>query len=163
MLERFALALVLSLSAPLAAACSGAQDRPTTAMKPIEERRARGVIERALLDSGARPAQGRVVSLVSGGEVVEDLALDGETYGIAYLTEGEQKKLHPNVPSYVIDDDQLRLVRGVDGAITLLLYEQAYHYDAGDTHETTALTAERKLSRDVADFVLHVVKQRKDR
>lgn len=132
-------------------------------MKPIEERRARGVIERTLLDNGMRPAKGRVVQLQDGSELTEDMAIDGESYGIAYLTEREAGKVGASVPDYQPDEEQLRLVSGTDGTITLILYEQNYSYDAGETHETTAITAEKRLARDVSDFVLHVVKQHKVR
>jgi hypothetical protein len=131
-------------------------------MKPLEERRARGVIERAILDNGMRPAKGRVVVLSGEVELVEDLAIDGERYGIAYLTAREQKT-GSSVPPYHPDEEELRLVQGKDGTITLVLYEQSYRFDAGETHETTVITAEKKLSRDVSDFLLHVVKQRKTR
>jgi hypothetical protein len=151
--------LTLTVVAPLAA-CGGGQ-RPTTAMKPIEERRARGVIEKALVDNGMRPATGRVVKLNGGVELVEDMAIEGEKYGIAYLTEPEAAKAGSAVPAYQRESEQLRLVPGQGGTITLIVYEQNYRYDAGDTHATNAVTAEKRLSRDVADFVLHVVKQRK--
>jgi hypothetical protein len=143
-------------------ACSGAQDHPSTVMRPVEERRARGVIERALLDNGMRPAEGRVVTLPGNASLTEDLAIEGERYGIAYLTAPEAEHAGKAVPPFNPDDDQLRLVAGQDGTITLVLYEQNYRYDAGETHEATVITAEKKLARDVSDFVLHYVKQRKE-
>ena len=145
---------------PALAGCGGGQ-KPSTAMKPIEERRARGVIEKTLLDNDARPTKGRVVKLNGGVELVEDMAIEGEKYGIAYLTEPEAAKAGSAVPAYQRESQQLRLVPGQGGTITLILYEQNYRYDAGDTHSTTAVTAEKRLGRDVADFILHVVKQRK--
>jgi len=91
------------------------------------------------------------------------MAIAGESYGIAYLTEREAGKVGTSVPEYRPDEEQLRLVSGTEGSITLILYEQNYRYDAGETHETTAITAEKRLARDVSDFVLHVVKQHKVR
>jgi len=159
MRARFALIACWMLSA----ACSGGQNRPETVMRPIEERRARGVIEQTLVDNGMRPAKGRVVQLQDGSELAEDMAIAGESYGIAYLTEREAGKVGTPVPEYRPDEEQLRLVSGTEGSITLILYEQNYRYDAGETHETTAITAEKRLARDVSDFVLHVVKQHKVR
>jgi len=144
-------------------ACGPAQTRPTTALKPLEERRARGIIEQAVLDSGARPIKGRSVKLRDGKELTEDMAIDGEVYGIAYLTEREVQQLGKSVPARNPESQQLRLVRGTGGAIVLLLWEDDYRYDAGDEHTVTVVTAEKKLARDVSDFILHVVKQRKQR
>jgi hypothetical protein len=143
-------------------ACSGGQAHPNTEMRPLEERRARGVIERALLDNGMRPAEGRLVTLPGNAELTEDLAIEGERYGIAYMTAQETERAGSAVPKFNPDNEQLRLVPGQDGTITLVLYEQSYRYDAGETHEATVITAENKLSRDVSDFVLHVVRQRKE-
>jgi len=144
-------------------ACGPSQVRPTTALKPLEERRARGIIEQAVLDNSYRPTEGRSVKLRDGSELTEDMAIDGEVYGIAYLTEREVQLLGKSVPTRNPESQQLRLVRGTGGAIVLVLWEDDYRYDAGDEHTVTIVTAEKKLSRDVADFLLHVVKQRKKR
>ena len=45
----------------------------------------------------------------------------------------------------------------------LLLYDDAYQYDAGETHTVTAVAAERKLGKDVADFITRVVKAQEGR
>lgn len=141
--------------------CGGGQSRPTSVLKSIEEVRARGIIEQALFDNGTKPAKGRVVELQAGGTLTEDMGIEGEIYGIAYMTEPEASKVGAAVPSYQRGNEQLRLVKGKDGSITLVLFEQAYQYDAGEEHSSNIIAAEKKLGRDVADFVVHVVKTRK--
>jgi hypothetical protein len=162
-LGRAALFLVALTCLALSTACGPAQTRPETALKPLEERRARGIIEQAVLDNGSRPVKGRLVKLADGTDMTEDLALKDEVYGIAYITAREAELLGKSLPERSPDSQQLRLVRGTGGAIILLLWETDYRYDAGEQHTATAVAAERKLSRDVADFILHVVKQGKKR
>ncbi|RLB52849.1 MAG: hypothetical protein DRI90_21755 [Deltaproteobacteria bacterium] len=162
-LGRGVLFLAALVCLALTTACGPAQTRPETALKPLEERRARGIIEQAVLDNGYRPLKGRVVKLADGTDMTEDMALEGEVYGIAYISAREAEMLGKSLPKRNPESEQLRLVRGTGGAIILLLWEADYRYDAGEEHTTTAVAAEGKLSRDVADFILHVVKQRKKR
>lgn len=127
-------------------------------MRPVEERRARAVIEKAISGEGMSPAPPRDVTLDGGAVLSEDMSVADTKYGVAYLTVPEAKALGASIPPYEPDREELRLVRGTDGEVVLILYEQAYEYDAGETHTVTAVTAEAKLDRDVGDFVLHVVK-----
>lgn len=151
--RRGALAVVLVLCA----GCSGAQ-RPTKELRPLEERRARALIEEAMLDNGVRPARPRQLTLRSGQPFSEDMAIEGSRYGVAYVTVPEAEKVSGSIPAYNPDSQELKLVRGQSGEVVLVLYEQNYRYDAGATHSTNAVTAERTLKRDVTDYLLHVVK-----
>lgn len=155
-----ALLLVALVVSPIAA-CSGAQGPTDSVLKPLEERRARAIIEQALVDSGARPVKPRSLTMPDGSLLTEDMAIEGGTYGIAYITTMEESKMSPALPKRDPESDQLQLVRAGDDAIVLLLWEQNYRFDAGSEHSATALTAERKLKRDVSDFVLHYAQQGK--
>ena len=160
--HRAAAALLLSaLAIGLVVSCSGRQGPADTVLKPLEERRARAIIEQGLLDSGARPLTPRTLTMADGSLLVEDMAIEGGTYGIAYITTMEESKMSPALPKRDPESDQLQLVHAGDTAIVLLLWEQNYRFDAGSEHSATALTAERKLKRDVSDFVLHYVQQGK--
>jgi hypothetical protein len=160
--HRAIVALLLSaLAIAPVAACSGAQGPPDSVLKPLEERRARAIIEQGLLESGARPVAPRTLNLADGSKLVEDMAIEGGTYGIAYITTTEESQMSPALPKRDPESDQLQLVRAGEDAIVLLLWEQNYRFDAGSEHTATALTAERKLKRDVEDFVLHYVQQGK--
>lgn len=140
----------------LASGCGGAQTADTQ-LKPLEERRARAVIEMAIVDSGAQPARPRVV-MVEGKEIALDMAIAGGPYGVAYITRSEQAALAGVLPPRDPQSDQLRLVRGANGEVVLVVWEVDYRFDEGREHSATAVTAERKLKRDVSDFVTHVVK-----
>ena len=144
-------------------ACSGSQTGPETVLKPIEERRARAVIEEAITSAGMQPKAPRVLKLNDGSELSEEMGIEGGPYGIAYVTSIEEKKLGSSIPERDPRGDQLRLVQASGGAVVLLIYQLNYRYDAGDTHTASIVTAERKLKRDVHDFLTHVVKQGKAR
>ncbi len=152
--------LVFSGLAFLAGGCSGSQ-RGESVLKPLEQRRARAIIEQALIATGAKPVPPRTLTMPDGSLLVEDMAIEGGLYGIAYITTMEESKLSAALPKRDPESDQLQLVRSGDDAIVLLLWEQNYRFDAGTEHSATALTAERKLKRDVSDFVLHYVQQGK--
>ena len=160
--SRWCGALLVALACGLpAAACTPPKAPASQVMKSIEERRARAVIEQVIARQGFPPQSGRVVKLRGDVTLTEELAVQGTAYGVAYLTAVEAEKLADAVPRYNPDSQQLRLVRGQQHEVVLVLYEQAYQYDAGGTHSKTAVTAERKLQRDVEDFMMHVVKQQK--
>jgi len=137
--------------------CSGAQ-RPAEQLRPLEERRARALIEEAMTENGIRPARPRQLTLRSGQSLSEDMAVEGSRYGVAYVTVPEAEEVSGSIPAHNPDDTELKLVRGQSGEVVLVLYEQNYRYDAGATHTTNAVTAERTLKRDVTDYLLHVVK-----
>jgi hypothetical protein len=153
--------LAVALLAATAAGCSGAQVAGDQALRPIEERRARAVIEEALLDNGMKPAPPRQHTLGDGTQIEEDMAIDGEPYAVAYVTTAEEKALGASVPRQANENDPLALVKAED-TIVLLLFEKNYRYDAGGDHTVTIVTAERRLKRDVTDFVTHVVRQHKE-
>jgi hypothetical protein len=155
--------LVLGLCAGslgMASLGCGAGQAKAVSLKPLEERRARAIIEEAIQSSGESPAQPRVI-VVGGKDLTEDMAIDGGTYGIAYVTREEEQALAGAIPARDPDATDLQLVRGEKGEVVLVVWEQHYRFDESSEHTATAVTAERKLRRDVSDFVLHVVKQGK--
>lgn len=139
--------------------CGPAQSRAVS-LKPLEERRARAIIENAIIDNGETPVRPRIVD-VSGKQLTEDMAIEGGTYGVAYVTREEEATLAGAVPDRDPEATDLQLVRGANGEVVLVVWEQNYRFDESSEHTATAVTAERKLRRDVSDFVLHVVKQGK--
>jgi hypothetical protein len=146
----------MALLALSALGCGGAQ-RGDTELRPLEEHRARGIIEDAIVSNGMKPARPRVVT-VSGKELTLDMAIEGRPYGVAYITRDEQQTLADVLPARDPESDQLRLVKGHDGAVVLVVWEVDYRFDQGSDHSATVVTAERKLKRDVSDFLIHVVK-----
>ncbi|MCA9617595.1 MAG: hypothetical protein KC731_01150 [Myxococcales bacterium] len=153
---------LLGLLGALAVGCGPAR-APALALKPLEERRARAVIEQAIERAGESPAPGRQVKLPSGGDLDEDMAIAGGSYGVAYLTQQEQSSLAGAIVPYDPARQDLYLVQGAGGEVVLVLWEQSYRFDEGSDHTATAVTAEKTLARDVSDYVIHVVRQGKGR
>jgi hypothetical protein len=128
-------------------------------LKPLEERRARAIIEEAIRAGGMDPTPPHVIKLKrNDAQLSEDMRIGEGPYSIAYLTYDEEKKLAGSIAARDPQAVDLRLEPGADGEIVLILWAQNYRFDEGEEHTATAITAERKLRRDVADFIQHVVK-----
>lgn len=134
-------------------------DAPDSVLRPLEEVRARAVIEDAIRASGLEPTAPRVIKLKrDGADLAEDMRVGDGPYSIAYLTYDEEHKLAGSIADRDPADDRLRLEQGRSGEVVLILWAQNYRFDAGEEHSATVITAERKLKRDVSDFLDKVVK-----
>jgi hypothetical protein len=149
-----------SLALLFLAACAGQEAKQPNPMRSIDERRAIPIIAQAYQDSGQSPAEGRDMRLSSGKTLHIDVGTAGRKYGVAYLTNGDLSGLDPkaDLPPHTPGGD-LPVVQGVgedSDAVILLLFAPDYQYDdlAGEQHESTTITAEKKLSRDVRDFLV---------
>lgn len=159
-----AISLALSLVTPLTlAGCEQEQVKAPNPTRSLDERRAIEVIRRAVQNEGAAPAAGRDVQ-VNGATIHVDVSVEGHAYGIAYISVDDAQKLGSAIPPPNKKDERLRLLRGGDDGETriVLLYQDNYLYDdlSGESHEQTTITAERALSRDVADFITHARTQK---
>jgi hypothetical protein len=143
-----------------AAACGGAPPRTANPTRPLDERRAIQIIIQAFRNERDRPVGGRKVEIQEGKELEIDVGASGHKYGVAYVTAGERQMLGDALPRPQPGmEDALQLVRGTGEeteAKILVLHDTNYLYDdqVGINHEETVLTAERKLSRDVQDFIV---------
>ena len=149
-----------SLALFFLAACAGQEAKQPNPMRAIDERRAIPIIAQVYQDSGQSPAEGRDMRLSSGKTLHIDVGTAGRKYGVAYLTNGDLSGLDPkaDLPPHTPGGD-LPVVQGAgeDGdAVILLLFAPDYQYDdlAGEQHESTTITAEKKLARDVRDFLV---------
>jgi hypothetical protein len=85
---------------------------------------------------------------------------------VSYVTLNEQQSLGNALPARSPDlGDALQLVRGTGDdadAKILILHDSDYRYDdqVGTGHEETTITAERKLARDVRDFLVRAHSER---
>jgi hypothetical protein len=141
-------------------ACAGQEAKQPNPMRSIDERRAIPIIAQAYQDSGQSPSEGRDIHLSSGKSLHVDVGTAGRKYGVAYLTGGDLSGLDPktDLPPHTPGGD-LPVVQGIgeDGdAVVLLLFAPDYQYDdlSGAQHESTTITAEKKLARDVRDFLV---------
>jgi len=154
------------LLALLIGACSGPPPRTANPTRPLDERRAIEIIISAFREEHDRPVPGRKVELTDGKQLEVDVGSEGKKYGVAYVTAGERmalgKALPPRDPAM---GDALQLVRGerqeTDARI-LVLHDTEYMYDdqVGTEHEASTITAERKLARDVSDFLVRAHAER---
>ena len=146
--------------------CSSPPPRPANPTRPLDEQRAIRVIIRAFHDENDAPVPGRQVELPAGKPLKIDVGSLNHKYGVAYVTRAERLQIgdaiQPRDPSM---GDALQLVRGtgpdVDARI-LLLYDEDYLYDdhMGSEREETTITAEKKLARDVRDFLVRAQAER---
>ncbi len=126
----------------------------------MDESRALSLAAQALGDAGETPAAGRDVLLATGRSLHVDVGVVGHRWGIAYVTADDLAALHPaaDLPPRALSGDVLPVVQGVGsdgGAIVLVLWADDYSYDdaSGGGHEATSIAAERRIARDVRDFV----------
>lgn len=142
------------------AGCGGPDAKAPNPTRPIDERRAVPLIAQAYKDSGAQASDGRDMRLVSGKTLHVDVGTVGHKYGVAYLTTGDASSLDAktDLPPHTPGGD-LPVVQGTGpdaDAVILVLFDSDYLWDdlMGAEHEATNITAEKKLTRDVRDFVV---------
>jgi hypothetical protein len=138
----------------------GSEVKAPNPTKPLDERRALEIIQRAVRAEGGTPAPGRDEKLPSSGKTLHiDVGVQGKRYGIAYVTTDEAEALAGSIPTPNKKDEKLKLVPGGDDGKThiLLLFQQNYLYDdlAGEVHEQTMITTENAVARDVRDFMTY--------
>ncbi len=152
-----ALSLVLVF---LLGACARQGARAPNPMRPIDERRAVPIIAQVYKESGETATDGREIRLMTGKSLRVDVGTAGHKYGVAYLTAGDVSMLDvkTDLPPHTPGGD-LPVVQGTGSdsdAVILVLFAEDYQYDdlAGEQHESTTITAEKKLARDVRDFLV---------
>lgn len=149
-----------ALFVTLAAGCGGPPPKTANPTRTLDERRAVEIIFGAFRDERDQPAAGRKIALDEGKPLEVDVAAAGRKYGVAYVTANERRALGGALPTRDPSiGDALQLVRGTgddSDARILVLHDIDYTYDdqVGTAHESTTITAERKLARDVRDFVV---------
>jgi hypothetical protein len=141
------------------AGCATPEARPPNPTQPLDERRALTVIAQAYKDFGATAADGRPLRLATGHSLRIDVGTEGRRYGVAYLTGADQALLDTkaDLPPHTPGGD-LPVVQGAGpdvDALILVLFAEDYQYDdfLGTGREATGIAAERKLARDVRDFL----------
>ena len=139
-----------------AGACGGAGTPARPDMRTLEDGRAVLVIQQAMQENGTKPEPGRDVPLPNGSPLHVDVMVGGTGYGVAFLTPQDVKKIGSALPARR-NAEEMRITRLGEVSV-LLLYDDAYQYDAGETHTATALAAERKLAKDIGDFITRVIK-----
>lgn len=154
----------LAFAAPLAfalAACSSPPPRTAhDATRPLDPHRAIPLIAEAFDDTGIQPAGPREIQLPTGKKLRVDVSATGHKWGIAYLTSSDIASLDPksDLPPRPTNDD-LAIVQGHgpdSGSVVLILFADEYRADdhLGEKRQNASIVAEKKLQRDVRDFVV---------
>jgi hypothetical protein len=141
----------------LAAGCGPGEARAPNPTRPLEEQRAVELVRRAMRSLGVEPGPARDDRLVGRAELMHiDVGVQGKLYGVAFLTEQDQKELGDAVTPNG-KDEKLKIKATEGKARLLLLFQQNYVYDdlVGEGHAQTAITAENALTRDVREYLLH--------
>jgi len=147
-------------------ACGGPPPRTANPTRALDERRAVDIIVRAFHEEHDRPAPGRKIELADGSMLEVDVSSQGKKYGVAYVSANERHQLGPALPARDPSmGDALQLVNGTgpdQDARVLMLHDADYLYDdqIGTEREASTITAERKLARDVRDFLVHAHAER---
>lgn len=148
------------------AACGGGPAKSANPTRALDERRAVQVIAQAFHDERDAPVPGRAIPIAEGKSLEVDVMSDGHKYGVAYVTPNERAALGTALPAKAADmGDALQLVHGTGADAetrVLILQDTDYRYDdqVGTAHEETTITAERKLARDVRDFLVRAHSER---
>ena len=155
--SRSALALGAAL---VSLACSGPPPRTVNPTRPLDERRAIELIIEAFRDEQDRPVRGGDLQLSDTQTLHIDVNAQDRKYGVAYVTAPERIALGSTLPPRdPAMGDALQLVSGLgadSAARVLVLQDSDYAFDdhLGEAHESSTLTAELKLKRDVHDFLV---------
>jgi hypothetical protein len=153
---------ILSFACALAVSSCGDDtppSRPPTQAKPMDEPRAQGVIARTFQAEGVDPEAGRAFAVSATKPHKLVVAAAGHKFGVLWLTRDDVRELAPFLPKHENDEGSLVVLDGAgpdSGAHALALYETDHMTDdlAGASHSETEIAAERRLERDVRDFLL---------
>jgi hypothetical protein len=142
----------------LAALAGGCADDPPRAphlMHPIPEDRARELIARTFREAGVAPEVNRYVRLGKDDKRVRlEIAAAGHMFGVAYLTADDWEKAGDALPPHS-RNDSLVVATGEGGTKILCLFASDYGEDdqTGNERRATTIAADRRLERDVRDFL----------
>lgn len=125
----------------------------------MDEPRAQDVIAKTFQNEGVDPEAGRTFTIASGKNLKLEVAAAGKKFGVLWLTRDLARDLASFLPKHDNDEGALVVLAGVGPdakAHVLTLWETDYVTDdlAGASHASTEITAERRLERDVRDFLV---------
>mgnify|MGYP003493443241 CR=1 FL=1 len=145
-----------TLALAFVAACGSGPAKSANPTRSLDERRAVQVTAQAFHDEHDAPVPGRAIPIAEVKALEVDVMGDGRKYGVAYVTPNERAALGAALPARAADmGDALQLVHGI-GADA----ETRYDDQIGTAHEQTTITAERRLARDVRDFLVRAHAER---
>jgi hypothetical protein len=149
-----------SLVALAASACDHEPPPVKHALRPIPEKRATELIARVFRDAGLQPETDRYLRVYKHEKRLRlEVAAMGRRFGVAYLTADDWAAFGDALPPHPKDDSLA--IGSAEGNRVLVLFADDYTEDdlAGEDHVATTIAADRRLARDVRDFVQHAQQQ----
>jgi hypothetical protein len=143
------------------AVCVACEDEPArspNAARPMDEPRAQDVIAKTFQGEGVDAEPNRSFTIASGKTLKLDVAATGKKFGVLWMTRDARRDLQTFLPAR--SGDALVVLNGVGPdtkAHVLALWDSDYVTDDlanGAEHSETEIAAERKLERDVRDFLV---------
>jgi hypothetical protein len=135
--------------------CTGEPPRRPHTLNPIPEPRARDLIGRTFREVGVEAEANRFVHIGGSEKRVRlEIAAAGRKFGVAYLTAQDWADAGDALPPRSTGSS-LVVARGEGGTRILCLFAADYAEDdqTGDERTSTTVSADRRLQRDVRDFL----------
>jgi hypothetical protein len=141
-----------------AAGCGGGPPNAPTILRPLDEPHAVSVMAKVFRELGHEPVRNRNIKFgPNDAELRLDVAAKDHRFGIAYITWQDADKLGEELPKRR-DPDAIIVVRGNgddDDVHAALLFAADYMQDdlAGESHTSTSIAAEQKLTLATKDIL----------
>jgi hypothetical protein len=150
-------AVMVTLSSGLSA-CGGDPPKAPTILRPIDEPHAVSIMAKVFRELNLEPVRNRIIKFgPNDAELRLDIAAKDRRFGIAYITWQDADKLGDDLPRRR-DPDAIIVVRGNgedDDVHAALLFAADYMQDdlAGESHTSTSIAAEQKLTLATKDVI----------
>lgn len=150
----------LAVAVARAGACGGPPAQTAHLGWSLEQARVIRLAAAALHEERVSPGAARSVEPPRGRQLDIDLGVRGKQLGIAFITGDERAKLGPAVPAHDVGSTAPLLVRAQAMRI-LVLHDLANKTDEqhGGERAVSSVVVERRLQRDVKDFVVQARRQ----
>jgi hypothetical protein len=135
--------------------CAADPPRAPHTLSPIPEQRARELIGRTFREAGVATEVDRFVRVGRDDKHVRlEIAAAGRKFGVAYLTPNDWERAGDALPPRS-SSNALVVATGEGGTKILCLFASDYSDDdqTGDERTSTTIAADRRLERDVRDFL----------
>ena len=154
--------LVAMLALATTLACAPPPPRTASPPQPLDEGRALALAAQAFADAGAVATGGRDVQLVTGHRLHADLMAAGHRWGVAFVTEEEAGEIRAGAEYVPPQGEDLPVVMGFGpdaDVVVCVLFARDYTHsaDRNGAHGSTLLAVEKRLQRDVRDFVVQAI------
>ena len=134
-------------------ACASEPAKAPAKLRPVPEARAASIIARTFREAGLEPEADRFLDVGHDKRLRVEVAAAGRPFGVAYLTAEDWRAFGDALPPRAADDS-LVVATLERGNHVLLLWADDYEEDDASASDTaSSIAADRRLQRDVRDFL----------